>query len=69
MKSIRELSRRLSTAIIRVGGIKKTARTNDSERLLMVALDDGLPHSQRQIADELEISRTTLNTIVKKWEK
>ena len=69
MKSIRELSRRLSTAIIRVDGIEKSSDANDSERLFILALDDGLPHSQRQIADELEISRTTLNTIVKKWEK
>lgn len=35
----------------------------------MYALDDGLPHSQKQISEQWEISKTTLNTIVKRWEQ
>ncbi len=40
-----------------------------SELCLMYALDDGLPHSQKQIAEEWGLPRTTLNTIVKRWEQ
>lgn len=73
MKNIRELSRRLAMAIVRVDGIEyamdKDSPISDSELCLMYALDDGNPHSQRQIADDWEISRTTLNTIVKHWEQ
>lgn len=32
--------------------------------VLLYALDDGLPHSQKQICDDWLIPRTTLNTIV-----
>lgn len=73
MKSIKELSRRLSVALIKAVGmqnvIDKLAPTSDAELCLMYALSDGRPHSQRQIADGLGISRTTINGIVKQWEK
>jgi len=68
MKSIKELSRRLSVALIKAVGmqnvIDKLAPTSDAELCLMYALSDGRPHSQRQIADGLGISRTTINGIV-----
>lgn len=60
-------------AIIRIDGIEhaldKDSSVSDAELCLMYALDDGKPHSQRQIADLWEIPRTTLNTIVKRWEQ
>lgn len=35
----------------------------------MYALDDGKPHSQREISQEWLVPKTTVNTIVKTWEK
>ena len=32
---------------------------------LLYALDDGLPHSQKQICEEWAIPKTTINTVVK----
>lgn len=39
-----------------------------SELWLMYALDDGKPHSQKQICEEWGFPRTTLNTVIKKCE-
>lgn len=70
---MRGYSRRLTMAIVKVDGLEhaldKSNPINDSELCLMYALDDGKPHSQKQISEAWEISRTTLNTIVKRWEK
>lgn len=41
----------------------------DSELCLMYALGDGMSHSQKQICDDWHIPKTTLNTIIKQWEK
>lgn len=41
----------------------------ESELYLMYALADGIPFSQKQIIEEWNIPRTTLNAIVKKWQK
>lgn len=35
----------------------------------MYVLDDGKPHSQREISQEWMIPKTSVNTIVKRWEK
>ena len=35
----------------------------------MYALDDGQPHSQREISQEWLVPKTSVNTIVKRWEK
>ena len=72
MKSVKKLLRRLTSSITRAGAMvisKKGNNTSDSEICLMYALDDGKPHSQRQKAEEWKLPRTTLNTIVKRWEK
>lgn len=42
--------------------------SKESELWLMYALDDGVPHSQKQICDEWGFPRTTLNSITKKCE-
>ena len=36
---------------------------------MMYALDDGKSHSQKEIAENLLLPRTTVNTIAKRWEK
>lgn len=73
MSGIKELSRRLSVALVKAVGMKsaleKLVPASDSEFILMCALNDGKPHSQKEIADGLGMSRTTVNGIVKQWEK
>ncbi len=72
MSDIRDTIRQL---VIATSNIDKTysvsttkAGSPSSELWLMYALDDGLPHSQKQICDEWGFPRTTLNTIIKKCE-
>ncbi|MCH5255235.1 MAG: winged helix-turn-helix transcriptional regulator [Lachnospiraceae bacterium] len=42
--------------------------SQSSELWLMYALDDGQPHSQKQICDEWGFPKTTINSIIKKCE-
>ena len=70
---MREIARRLMLALYKIDeiyymneGKKKLAY---SELCVMYALDDGKPHSQREISQEWLVPKTTVNTIVKKWEK
>lgn len=44
-------------------------KISDAELSVMYALDDGKPHSQREISQEWLVPKTTVNTIVKRWEK
>jgi len=73
MGDVRKYSRRLTNAIIKIDNIEYAIDSDNtvsnSELCLMYALDDEIPHSQKQIAQQWGISRTTLNTIVKKWER
>lgn len=41
----------------------------DSEITVMYAMDDGQPHSQAEICREWLVPKTTVNTIVKRWER
>ena len=72
MGDIRETVRQLAIAIT---NIDKTYSANtakigsqSTELWLFYALDDGEPHSQKQICDEWGFPRTTLNAIIKKNE-
>jgi len=44
-------------------------KLSDAELCVMYALDDGKPHSQREISQEWLVPKTSVNTIVKRWEK
>ena len=65
--------RRLIKALFKIDEVYFKSEQNlnltGSELCLLYALDDGEPKSQRQISEEWMISKTTLNTIVKKWER
>lgn len=73
MYHLRELCRRLNLALYSSDyaytlneqrhGIKT------SEMCLLYALDDGELHSQSDICMKWEIPRSTLNTIIKQWER
>lgn len=47
---------------------EKKKRLSDAELCIMYALDDGQPHSQKEICEEWLVPKTTVNTITKKWE-
>lgn len=44
-------------------------KLSDAELCVMYALDDGKPHSQREISREWLVPKTSVNTIIKRWEK
>ena len=72
MDSIRETIRQFMMAISK---LEKTYEaksskfgSQSSEFWLMYTLDDGQPHSQKQICDEWGFPKTTLNSVIKKCE-
>ena len=73
MNKERDYARRLTLAIFKINGIENSidqkVAVGYAQLCLMYALDDGLPHSQKQISEQWGISKTTLNTIVKRWQK
>ena len=70
---MRETARRLIFALYRIDEAyylnEKNKKLSDAELCVMYALDDGKPHSQREISREWLLPKTSVNTIVKRWEK
>lgn len=70
---MRENARRLIVALYNIDEIYYLSeckkKLSDAEFTVMYALDDGKPHSQREISQEWLIPKTSVNTIVKRWEK
>lgn len=73
MSTEREYARRLTFAIFKINGIENAidqkVAIGYNELCLLYALDDGMPHTQKQICEQWLIPKTTLNTIVKKWQQ
>ena len=63
--------RRFFAALNKIDGLydlfAKRLGANGNHLALFYALDDGAPHSQKQISDEWLIPRTTINTIVREY--
>lgn len=72
MNDIRATAKRLILALYNIDEVyyvsEKKKRLSDAELCIMYALDDGQPHSQKEICDEWLVPKTTVNTIAKKWE-
>lgn len=70
---MRKIARRLMLALYKIDEIyymnEGKRKLAYSELCVMYALDDGKPHSQKEISQEWLVPKTTVNTIVKKWEK
>ena len=68
---MRETVRRLIFALYRIDEAyylnEKNKKLSDAELCVMYALDDGKPHSQREISQEWLLPKTSVNTIVKRW--
>lgn len=69
MNNDRDMIRRLMIVVNRIDGIyeRMSARLGIKLNLicLLYALDDGSPHSQKEISENWMLPRTTLNTITK----
>ena len=70
---MRETARRLIRALYNIDEVyylnEAKKKVSDAELCVMYALDDGRPHSQREISQEWLVPKTSVNTIVKRWEK
>ncbi len=70
---MRETARRLILALYNIDEVyylnEGKKKLSDAELCVMYALDDGKPHSQREISQEWLVPKTSVNTIVKRWEK
>lgn len=70
---MRKTARRLILALCNIDEVYYLSEANkqlsDAELSVMYALDDGQPHSQREISQEWLLPKTSVNTIVKRWEK
>lgn len=72
MTTEREAIRRIMISINKIDGlyerVQRKAGAKGNTVWVLYALDDGKPHSQKQICEEWLIPKTTLNTIVKELE-
>ena len=72
MKDIRATAKRLILALYNIDEVyytsEKKRRLSDAELCVLYALDDGQPHSQKEICEKWLVPKTTVNTITKKWE-
>lgn len=72
MREAREAIRQLVIAIHNLEKLysEKTPGIGrqSSELWLLYALDDGEPHSQKQVCEEWAFPRATLNTVIKRYE-
>ncbi len=73
MDQNREAMRRIAIAINSMDGayelISRKIGVKENTMILLYALDDGRPHTQKEICEEWLIPKTTLNTIVKECVK
>lgn len=72
MEEVRGTAKRLIRALYNIDEVyytsEKKRRLSDAELCIMYALDDGKPHSQKEICEEWVVPKSTINTITKKWE-
>ncbi len=72
MTTEREAIRRIMISINKIDGlyerVQRKVGAKGNTVWVLYALDDGKPHSQKQIYEEWLIPKTTLNTIVKELE-
>lgn len=70
---MRKIARRLIRALNNIDEVyylnEGKRKLSDVELTVMYVLDDGKAHSQREISKEWLVPKTSVNTIVKRWEK
>lgn len=69
MTQERAIVRKLLVSINRIDGLwymlARKSKIKENTLSLLLALDDGIPRTQKQICEEWIIPKTTINTIVK----
>lgn len=72
-KDYKKLARRFSIALENIDAAyalsSKINSISDSELCFMYSLDDGEMHSQKEISEMWLIPKTTISSIVSRWEK
>ena len=66
-KNARRLVIALSNVDISYMLSRKISSVSETELFMMYALDDSKPHSQKEIAEQWLIPRTTVNAVTKRW--
>lgn len=70
---MREIARRLNRSLYNIDEAYflsfSKKRVSRGELCVMYALDDGKLHSQKEISEEWLVPKTSVNTIVKRWER
>ena len=66
-KTVRRLVIALSNVDISYMLSRKISSVSETELFMMYALDDREPHSQKEIAEQWLIPRTTVNAVTKRW--
>lgn len=70
---MREIARRLNRSLYNIDEAYflsfSKKRVSRAELCVMYALDDGKLHSQKEISEEWLVPKTSVNTIVKRWER
>lgn len=70
---MRKTARRLIRALNNIDEVyylnEGKRKLSDVELTVMYVLDDGMPHSQREISQEWIVPKTSVNTVIKRWEK
>ena len=73
MDEPREAMERLMVCLNKIDGLyymsAKRRGINENALCVLYALDDGKPHSEKQICEEWLIPKTTVNTIIREWQK
>lgn len=70
---MKDKARRLTLAVFNIDRSysvnEKKRRKSRAEMNLMYALGDGNPHSQTELSHDWLVPKSTVNTVVKRWEK
>ena len=70
---MRDIARRLAIALYNIDEAyllsEQNRKLSSAELCILYALDDGIPHSQREISQVWMVPKTTVNTTIKRWEK
>ncbi len=70
---MKQAARRLTLALYNIDESyclsEKKRRISRAELNVMYALDDGAPHSQAELSRDWLVPKTTVNTIIKRWER
>ncbi len=73
MDAMQEAIERVTASLNKIDGLyymgARKLNVKDSALSILYVLNDGKSHSQKQICEEWLIPKTTVNTIIREWQK